>query len=151
MQMPKRPSDTHVNPRRASAAQRTLDSAKAKEQPVEEDDDEDDEYQLDGYDDDEADTPQDQLEAERPRMGGLTRVPGSSHIQKLGEEDSVEKKKEKSDVKAIKKDIMKDVKHLDDSDSEYDDLPRLKQGEKEHSPKELLRSPRELDDTSDPE
>jgi len=89
--MPKRPSDTHVNPRRASAAQRTLDSAKAKE-AVEEDDEEDEEYQLDGYDEDEHETPQDALAPtegeEPPRMGGLTRVPGSSHIQKLGEEST---------------------------------------------------------------
>jgi hypothetical protein len=45
MQMPKRPSDTHVNPRRASAAQRTLDSAKKEAvQEDDEDDEEEDEY-----------------------------------------------------------------------------------------------------------
>ena len=51
--VPKRPSDTH-NPRRQSAAQRTLDSAKNRDaKMIDEDDDEDENYQVDFDDDDE--------------------------------------------------------------------------------------------------
>ena len=67
---------------------------------IDEDDEEDENYQVDFDDDDEdEDLPKEQ---NKP-PGGLTRVPGSSNIQKLGDEDDSDSDSDKfNDINDLK-------------------------------------------------
>jgi hypothetical protein len=56
---------------------------------IDEDEDEEENYQVDfDEDDDDDDNDVSKGEESKPAGGGLTRVPGSSHIQKLGDKES---------------------------------------------------------------
>lgn len=62
----------------------------------EDDDEEDDEnYQVDFDEDDDDDDEVPKNNQEKPAGGGLTRMPGSNNIQKLGDEDDSESDSEK--------------------------------------------------------